>query len=51
MVETPDGSGRVVGRNVPGETLIVRMSEDGRRSSCPVASVCGSRRTHETRDE
>jgi cell fate regulator YaaT (PSP1 superfamily) len=48
-VETPEGPGRVVGRNVPGEKVIVRMSEDGRRTACPVASVCGSRRLHETR--
>jgi cell fate regulator YaaT (PSP1 superfamily) len=48
-VETPEGPGRVVGRNVPGEKVIVRMAGDGRRTACPVASVCGSRRLHETR--
>jgi cell fate regulator YaaT (PSP1 superfamily) len=48
-VDTPEGPGRVVGRNVPGETLVVRMTEDGRRSTCPVASVCGSRRSFESR--
>jgi cell fate regulator YaaT (PSP1 superfamily) len=48
-VETPEGPGRVVGRNVPGEKVIVRMAADGRRTACPVASICGSRRMHETR--
>src|SRR5262245_61423401 len=49
VVETPEGPGRVVGRNVPGEKVIVRMAADGRRTACPVASVCGSRRSFEAR--
>ena len=43
-VDTPKGQGRVIGRNVPSETLIVRMTEDGRHERCAVADVCGSRR-------
>src|SRR5437764_4099840 len=32
-VETPEGEGTVVGHNVPGEKVVVRMAADGRRSS------------------
>jgi cell fate regulator YaaT (PSP1 superfamily) len=48
-VQTDEGPGRVVGRNVPGEKLVVRLSADGRRTTCPVASTCGSRRLFESR--
>jgi cell fate regulator YaaT (PSP1 superfamily) len=48
-VETPDGSGTVVGHNVPGEKVVVRMAADGRRSACALASVCGSRKAYESR--
>ncbi len=48
-VDTPDGPGRVVGRNVPGEKVVVRMAADGRRTACPVASVCGSRKAFDSR--
>jgi cell fate regulator YaaT (PSP1 superfamily) len=48
-VDTPEGPGRVIGRNVPSETLIVRMAEDGRHQRCAVADVCGSRRAFERR--
>jgi len=48
-VDTPEGPGRVVGRNVPGEKLVVRLSADGRRTTCPVASTCGSRKLYESR--
>jgi cell fate regulator YaaT (PSP1 superfamily) len=46
-VETPDGPGTVVGRNVPADQVIVKLAEDGRRTSCPKASVCGSRQAYE----
>jgi cell fate regulator YaaT (PSP1 superfamily) len=42
-VETPDGTGTVIGHNVPGEKVVVRMAADGSRSSCALASVCSSR--------
>lgn len=42
-VDTPDGPGRVVGRNVPTDTVTVRLDEGGRRCACSKASVCGSR--------
>jgi cell fate regulator YaaT (PSP1 superfamily) len=50
-VETPDGDGRVVGHNVPGEQVVVRMAADGRVSRCALASVCVSRKSYETRSE
>jgi cell fate regulator YaaT (PSP1 superfamily) len=48
-VETPDGPGRVVGHNVPGEKVVVRMAADGSRSACALASVCGSRKAYDGR--
>jgi len=47
LVDTPDGEGTVVGHNVPADQVIVKLSEDGRRTSCPKASVCGSRKAYE----
>lgn len=49
-LETPDGEGRVVGHNVPGEQVVVRMAADGRVSRCALASVCASRKAYESRD-
>ena len=46
-VDTPDGPGTVVGHNVPADQVIVKLAEDGRRTSCPKASVCGSRKAHD----
>jgi cell fate regulator YaaT (PSP1 superfamily) len=46
-VDTPDGPGVVVGHNVPSDIVIVKLATDGRRTSCPKASVCGSRKAHE----
>jgi len=46
-VETPDGPGTVVGHNVPADQVIVKLAEDGRRTACPKASVCGSRHAYE----
>jgi cell fate regulator YaaT (PSP1 superfamily) len=47
-VETPDGPGVVVGHNVPSDQIVVKLAEDGRRTSCAKASVCGSRKAYET---
>jgi cell fate regulator YaaT (PSP1 superfamily) len=47
-VETPEGTGTVVGHNVPSDQIVVKLAEDGRRTSCPKASVCGSRKAYET---
>jgi cell fate regulator YaaT (PSP1 superfamily) len=51
QVETPDGEGTVVGHNVPGEKVVVRMAADGRRSACALASVCSSRKAYEGRSD
>jgi len=48
-VETPEGSGVVVGHNVPADQVVVKLAEDGRRCACPKASVCGSRQAYEAR--
>src|SRR3954468_20804272 len=50
-VSTPDGDGRVVGHDVPGERVVVRMAADGRVSRCALASVCGSRKAYEEAHE
>nr|WP_184756527.1 regulatory iron-sulfur-containing complex subunit RicT [Streptosporangium album] len=47
-VDTPEGSGTVVGRNVPSDSVTVRLDEGGRRCACPSASVCSPRRQHDT---
>jgi cell fate regulator YaaT (PSP1 superfamily) len=49
-VETPEGDGRVLAHDVPGEKVVVRMAADGRVSRCALASVCGSRKAYESRD-
>lgn len=46
-VDTPSGPGKVVGRNVPTDTVTVRLDDDGRRCVCPSASVCAPRRQHD----
>jgi cell fate regulator YaaT (PSP1 superfamily) len=51
QVDTPDGSGTVVGHDVPGEKVVVRMAADGRRSACALASVCSSRKAYDSRDD
>jgi cell fate regulator YaaT (PSP1 superfamily) len=46
-VESPEGPGTVVGHNVPGDQVVIKLDEDGRRCACPKASVCGSRKAYE----
>ena len=48
-VDSPEGPGRVVGHNVPSDTIVVRLDDGGRRCACPKASVCGSRQAYEER--
>ena len=50
-VETPDGDATVIGRNVPGEQVVVRMAADGRVSRCALASVCSARKAYDGRSE
>lgn len=49
-VDTDDGPGTVIGHDVPGEKVVVRMAADGRRSPCALASVCSSRKAFESRE-
>jgi cell fate regulator YaaT (PSP1 superfamily) len=46
-VESPEGTGVVVGYNVPADQVIVKVAETGSRCACPRASVCGSRQAYE----
>lgn len=46
-VDTPEGPGTVVGRNVPSDSVTVRLEEGGRRCACPSASVCSPRKQHD----
>ncbi|HEV8219649.1 MAG TPA: regulatory iron-sulfur-containing complex subunit RicT [Streptosporangiaceae bacterium] len=46
-VDTLDGPGQVVGHSVPADSVVVRLSADGRRTACSRASVCGSRKAYE----
>jgi cell fate regulator YaaT (PSP1 superfamily) len=48
-VQTPEGPGRVLDYNVPGDTVRVRLTESGRTCSCSKASVCGSRQAYDQR--
>jgi cell fate regulator YaaT (PSP1 superfamily) len=50
-VDTPEGSGRVIARSIPGEHVTVRLDEDRRPVRCGLADVCGSRKAHESRYE
>jgi cell fate regulator YaaT (PSP1 superfamily) len=47
-VSSPEGDGTLVGYNVPGETVVVKLTESGKRTVCPKASVCGSRKAYES---
>ena len=46
-VESPEGPGVVVGHNVPSDTVVMKLTADGRRCACTRASVCGSRQAYE----
>jgi cell fate regulator YaaT (PSP1 superfamily) len=47
-VSTPDGEATVVAHSVPADSVVVRMNADGRRSTCALASVCSSRKAHDS---
>lgn len=47
MVDTPEGEGRVIGHNVPSESVVVRLSASGQTCRCSKASVCGPRRVYD----
>jgi len=46
-VETPDGDGRVVGHNVPSDSVVVRLAASGQTCRCSRASVCAPRREYD----
>ncbi|WP_396327698.1 PSP1 domain-containing protein [Jatrophihabitans lederbergiae] len=46
-LSTPEGDATLVSYNVPGETAVLRMNSDGRRTTCAMASVCSSRKSHD----
>jgi cell fate regulator YaaT (PSP1 superfamily) len=46
-VDSPEGRGRVVGHNVPSDTVVVRLEDSGRRCACSLASVCGPRTAYD----
>jgi cell fate regulator YaaT (PSP1 superfamily) len=48
-VETDDGEGVVVGHSVPAESVVVKLTADGRRTTCALASVCASRKAYDSR--
>jgi cell fate regulator YaaT (PSP1 superfamily) len=47
-VGTPDGDGRVVGHNVPSDSVVVRLAASGQTCRCSRADVCAPR---QARDE
>jgi hypothetical protein len=47
MVETPEGEGRVIGHNVPSDSVVVKLTGSGQACKCDRASVCGSRQAYE----
>jgi len=48
QVDTPEGTGTVVGHNVPSDTVVVKLTADGRTCACSRASVCGSRKAYDS---
>jgi len=46
-VETPDGEGRVIGHNVPSESVVVRLAASGQTCRCSKASVCSPRQSYD----
>lgn len=46
-VGTPDGDGRVLAHNVPGESVVVRLSASGQTCRCSRSDVCAPRRSYD----
>jgi cell fate regulator YaaT (PSP1 superfamily) len=46
-VETPEGDGRVIGHNVPSDSVVVRLAASGQTCRCSRASVCAPRSAHD----
>lgn len=47
QVDSPEGPGTMAGYNVPADSVVVRLNDGGRRTTCSKASVCGSRQAYE----
>jgi cell fate regulator YaaT (PSP1 superfamily) len=50
-VSCGEGEGTVVAHNVPTESVVVKLTADGRKTTCSLASVCGSRHAYEARGD
>jgi len=46
-IGTPEGDGRVIGHNVPSDSVVVRLSASGQTCRCTRADVCSPRRAHD----
>jgi cell fate regulator YaaT (PSP1 superfamily) len=46
-VDSPEGTGRVVGHNVPSDSVVVRLAASGQTCSCSLASVCSPRTAYD----
>ena len=46
-VETDEGDGRVIGHNVPSDSVVVRLAASGQTCRCSRASVCAPRRSYD----
>jgi cell fate regulator YaaT (PSP1 superfamily) len=46
-VETPEGDGRVIGHNVPSDSVVVRLAASGQTCRCSKASVCAPRQSYD----
>src|SRR3954447_7271112 len=46
-VETPEGDGRVIGHNVPSDSVVVRVAASGQTCRCSMASVCAPRTAYD----
>jgi len=47
-IGTPEGDGRVVGHNVPSDSVVVRLAASGQTCRCSRAQVCAPRRDHDS---
>ena len=46
-IGTPDGDGRVIGHNVPSDSVVVRLAASGQTCRCTRVDVCAPRRDHD----
>lgn len=46
-VGTPEGDGKVIGHNVPADTVVVRLAASGQTCRCPRADICAPRTSYD----